>query len=207
MGEHAHIESGRIVIDTAAWLEQRTAGPLPHLTYDLITWAATQPSGADWPERVLAWLTLHECAGPDRSGPLVIHHELTRLDAVVWLAYARHRGWGRIVVVQQDHHYPAVYADGTRELEERLDADSIDIGCPNGHQWTWRTGSPLIDGEGSFTSLAAVFGTDPAAPFTACPGCTTFAQGHRRRPCRCDRSSWIVCPICGARCDAELTNH
>jgi hypothetical protein len=209
MGRHARIEIDRIVIDTTAWLEQRTAGPLPGLTRQLRAWArAHRPDGAEWPEAVLAWCAAHGYRGPDRTdqaGPLVIHHELTRLDADLWLACARHPTRGRFVVVQRDDREPRIYTDyTTREIADWDDADSVDIACPRGHGWTWLTGTTLLDGQGSFTCLSAVFGTDPDAPFTGCPHCAAFRHGQRARPCGCDRSSWITCPACGARCDAEL---
>lgn len=47
MGEHARIETGYIAIDTTAWLDQRTGGPLPDLTDDLHAWAARHRNHAD----------------------------------------------------------------------------------------------------------------------------------------------------------------
>lgn len=260
MGRHARIENGRIVIDTAAWLEQRTAGALAELTDELHAWAGAyhehydparglrhpgpggrcpdprcpergspprtgtagtpvaQLSGEAWQQLSRAWCTAHGYhglgsadPGPDPAAPfawpMTIHHEGTRLDADLWLGRAQHPYWGPFVVVQQDAGPPTVYADHAREAADWDDTDSVDITCPHGHGWTWHTDTELIDAGGNCTTLAAVFGPHPDAPFTPCPDCTAFRQRRRRDPCRCDGSSWIRCPLCGSRCDAHLPTH
>lgn len=222
MGTHARIENGFISIDTRAWLDQRTGGPLQELTTDLRTWAATQdprlaapaedPGAVDtfaWRQLTLAWCAARGHTGPERldplAGPLVIAHEGTRLDREVWLARAVTPDGGPIVVVRLDDDTPAVYDDHVTDTADWFDADTVDIGCPGGHGWTWRTGRELIDGAtGSFTTLTLVWGANLDAPFTRCGDCAAHDTGRRAAPCGCDGTPWIVCPVCGQRCDVHL---
>lgn len=216
MGTHARIEpGGHVSIDTTAWLEQRTGGPDPDLTADLHTWAAThtdtgQPSTArpdtlavprNWPAVTRAWCTDR---GHDTPEPDFLAHTDTRLDTDLWILRATVGRQYRIAVIGLGWNIPVVHAE-TPHLDpwEWFDADSVDISCPSGHGWTWRTGRELITADGTFTTLTVVFGPDLDAPFTPCPHCTAHQKGLRRLPCGCD-GPWIICPACGSRCDVEL---
>jgi hypothetical protein len=235
MGTHARIENGFISIDTAAWLEQRTGGPLDDLTGDLrtraarhhpqadpATPAATDQGGDDgrrddgpvpldgyvWRQAVLAWCAARGHGSPDPTdplaGPLVIAHEGTRLDREVWLALAETPDGCRIAVVQCNDDVPVVYADAVGDTGDWFDADTVQIGCPNGHGWLWRTGRELLTADGSFTTLTVVFGPNLDAPFSRCRVCEAFDAGRRAAPCGCDGVAWIVCPVCSGRCDVHL---
>ena len=103
-----------------------------------------------------------------------------------------------------NHDPPVVYADACTDSWDWFDADSVDITCPAGHGWTWRTGRELVTQDGSFSSITLVFGPDLDAPFTPCPACTAAHEGGQGGSCGCDGTPWIVCPICGRRCDVEL---
>jgi hypothetical protein len=115
---------------------------------------------------------------------------------------------GPVAVVLRNDDPPVVHTD-TSETAGWYDADTVDIVCPGGgHGWTWRSGRELLDAAtGSFTTLTVVFGANLDAPFTPCPDCRAHQAGRRRDPCGCDGSSWILCPICGRRCDVELPQH
>ncbi|HEX2810519.1 MAG TPA: hypothetical protein VHN80_30520 [Kineosporiaceae bacterium] len=211
MGTHARIESDYVSIDALAWLDQRTAGTIPELTTDLQAYGArarTTDSGLyHWVDIALAWRRLREFNSPDAGDPGdagVIAHVGTRLDAELWIARAVAPGYGRIVIVLFNDDLPVVYTDTVTDSGDWYDADTVDISCPNGHGWTWRTGRELIDAGGSFTTLTVVFGVDLNAPFSPCPQCEAHRLARRPDPCRCDRTPWIICPACGGRCDVEL---
>lgn len=237
MGRYAHIENRYIRIDTPAWLAQRTGGTVAELTYDLLTWATAgrsdrrglgdpaprfSPGGPQgvgepsafpsgwWVDAVQAWCRhrRHTSADVRDPGavPLQISHVGTRLDTEIWIARSVDPDCGPIAVVQVNEEPPVVYADDVTDSADWYDADTVDIVCPNGHGWTWRTGRELIDAQGRFASLSVVFGPDLDAPFTRCPTCLP-RNGRRPNPCGCDRRSWILCPLCGSRCDVELTEH
>jgi hypothetical protein len=227
MGTHARIENGFISIDTTAWLDQRTGGRLDDLTGDLHRWAASRhrdtssdPSGASttsgpprldrgaWQQTVRDWCTARGHTSPDPTdplaGPIFIAHEMTRLDRDLWLARAvTPDGWG-LAVVQVEDDAPGVYADDTRELADWFDSDTVQIFCPAGHGWWWRTGRELLTADGSFTTLTVVFGANLDAPFSRCRDCTDYDLGRCSVPCGCDGTPWIICPTCGQRCDVEL---
>jgi hypothetical protein len=216
MGTHAWIECGEfITIDHTAWLEQRTGGLDDDLTADLSVWTVTHtdtgepmppdgdPDGRDWPAAARAWCTARGYQ-VDETG--VIDHVETRLDAQVWILRAVTTTAGyRIAIVGINDHPPAVYAEAHHiETADWCDADSVEISCPNGHGWTWRASRELITADGNFTTLTVVFGPNLDAPFKPCPHCAAYRNGYRRQPCGCDGIPWIVCPLCGRRCDVEL---
>jgi hypothetical protein len=219
MGIHARIEpGGYVTIDTPAWLEQRTGGPDPDLTRDLHAWAAThtdtgEPTAPDrlalvrnWPATARAWCTArgHETPEPD-----LIAHTETRLDADAWILRVTTDGGYKVAVVGINHDAPTVYAEVPyMDPWEWFDADSVDLCCPCGHGWTWRTGRELVAADdGTFTTLTVVFGPNLDAPFSPCPNCTAHHLGQRATPCGCDGTPWIICPTCGHRCDVELPAH
>jgi hypothetical protein len=208
MGNHARIESGRISIDTLAWLEQRTAGTIDHLTDDLHTWATQTrtsiPGPQHWLELTLGWRRHRGFTGPDPGDPGVIAHTGTRLDADLWIARSITPHDGPIAVIRINDDPPVVHTDHVTDSGDWYDADTVDIGCPNGHGWTWRTGRELLDADGSFTTLTVVFGPNLDAPFSTCPTCQAHQLGQRTEPCGCDGTPWIICPTCGQRCDVEL---
>jgi hypothetical protein len=161
-----------------------------------------------WADLVLAWCRDRGHTSPDRSdpdaGPLVIAHIGTRLDTELWIARATTPEHTRIAVVQINDDPPSVYDDYIHDPDHWWDADTVDIVCPGGHGWTWQTGREMITIDGSFSTLTVVFGLDLDAPFTPCPACFAAATTATAPACGCDRSSWILCPTCGLRCDVEL---
>jgi hypothetical protein len=229
MGRHARITPDwTIRIDTTAWLDQRTGGPDPDLTGDLHTWAAThtntgeanpgQPEphrlGAEppvgvrnWPAVARAWCAArgHETPEPD-----FLAHTGTRLDADLWILRAAvGSSRYRIAVIGINQDPPVVHAEvPLLDPWDWFDADSVDICCPGGHGWTWRTGRELVTANtGTFTTLTVVFGANLDAPYAPCPACTAHQLGQSATSCGCDGTPWIVCPVCGKRCDVELPAH
>jgi hypothetical protein len=83
----------------------------------------------------------------------------------------------------------------------------VQVFCPNGHGWWWRTGRELLTADLTFTTLTAVFGANLDAPFSRCRVCDAYDTGRRSHPCGCDATPWIVCPTCEQRCDVELPPH
>jgi hypothetical protein len=218
MGKHARIEpDGHVRIDVAAWLARRTGGPDEDVTADLRQWAATHDDNGepvpdadqanlrrDWLSAVRTWCQhrRHDLAEVDR-----ILHRGTRLDADVWILRATVRRSYRIAVVGINNDPPTVYSDSCTDSGDWFEADTVDISCPNGHGWTWRTGRELVTANGKFSTLTMIFGTNLDAPFSTCPTCTAHQLGQRDQPCGCDGTPWIICPVCGQRCDVELPTH
>ncbi len=215
MGNHAHIEpGGYITIDHTAWLERRTTGQRDDLTLDLHRWAANhpepgapsshhdqQPHHGDWSATARRWCHERTYSLPE---PDPIVHAQTRLDARLSIVRATTAGQESIAIVGINDDWPHVYTDHCADSWNWLDADSIEINCPQGHRWTWRTGRELLTADKSFTTLTLVFGTSLDAPFTSCPQCTVHRRHPRTKPCPCGGVPWILCPTCQARCDVDL---
>ena len=213
MGEHARIEpGGYVVIDVGRLARAAHRRPDEELTGDLHRWADTHPD----PDRPATGRPRPAGTGRRPPGPgartadsgwprpeLIAHVE-TRLDAEVWILPATAPELGPVAVVGINHDPPVVYADACPDSWDWFDADSLDITCPDGHGWTWRTGRELVTAGRSFTTLTAVFGPDLDAPFTPCPHCRAYQAGQRSKPCGCGGAPWIVCPVCGRRCDVDL---
>jgi hypothetical protein len=212
--ESVRIEpGGYLVIDTSAWIGARTGGRLPDLTADLHEWAQAavcpgpepEVDGRNgpraWQATVRAWC---EARGYRPAGVGVIEHAESRLDAAVWVLPAVTAGGQRIVVVGINHDPPSVHTDTSPDTWAWCDPDSVVIACPGGHAWTWRAGRELITAAGRPTTLTVVFGPGLDAPFSLCPQCAAHQLGHSRAPCGCDRTPWIVCPVCGQRCHLTL---
>ena len=149
-----------------------------------------------------AWCAARGHATPE---PDYLAHAEIRLDTGVWILRATIADRYTVAVVGINHDPPAVYAEVPHlDPWEWFDADSVDIICPNGHGWTWRTGREMVTADGDFTTLSVVFGANLDAPFSPCPTCTAHHLGQQATPCGCDGTPWIVCPTCGSRCDVEL---
>ena len=68
------------------------------------------------------------------------------------------------------------------------------------------SGEPeLVTPAGQHARVAAVFGDQPHAPFTPCPDCLAYDNDETDTVCPCPGTDVIVCPVCGQRCDLELT--
>lgn len=216
MGDHVRIEpDGRITIDAAAWIAHRTYRIHHDLTADLRSWARQHAHLIDpdetlgtngslsprWPTVTQAWC---DARGHRINELGMIRHAGTRLDANLWLLLASTTDHGEITIVGTDHGFPTVHADACTDSWQWYDADSVVIACPGGHTWTWRSGREVLTDAGRPTTLTTVFGPNLDAPFSPCPTCTQFHLGASETPCGCDRSPWIVCPVCGQHCDLHL---
>jgi len=221
MGKNARIGPGpTVTIDTTAWLKHRV-GPLNDvLTGDLRSWAtalnddtgqpATAPSRTstfalghrsyEWWNQTQTW---RQKNGYIETIPRLIVHSDTRLDATVWI-YRLLTGHGHhIVVIGLNDQAPTVYTDTRVDTWTWLDADSIDILCPNHHHWTWKTGRELLTRTGMPTTVTLIFGPSLDAPFTLAPNCT-HDSNNGEPDCGCGTTPWILCPTCGQHCDVEL---
>jgi hypothetical protein len=215
VGTHVRIHPGGfITIDTSAWIARLTGDPDTNLTDDLRTWQETlsTPVAGTIPIQdpaTVAWAWCH-ARGRDIAWPGVIRHDATRLDARIWILRATAARHYPIAVIGLDAgaaSHVTVYADTCRNTGAWIDADSVDIRCPAGHGWTWAGGRKLITAQGDVTNITRVFGTDFDAPFTTCPECERARSASRPHGCGCDATPWIICPICGRRCDVELPHH
>jgi hypothetical protein len=216
MGEHVRITpDGRLTIDAAAWIAHRTDGVHRDLTADLHSWArehahhigpdqtqaATGAPPPNWPALAHAWC---DARSHQIDEPGMIRHVGTRLDTDLWLLPAATADGRRIAVLGTSHDSPTVHANTCADSWQWRDADSVVIACPIGHTWRWKSGREVLTAAGRPATLTTVFGVNLDAPFSPCPTCTQFHLGARATPCGCDRSPWIVCPVCGQRCDVHL---
>lgn len=200
---------GYVTVDVHAWLDQRTGGPIDELSTALRDWAPRSDAATDLLENARTWMTAtgFEPVSVEHSVTDVIAHVETRLDAEVRILRGNHPEWGTVAVIGINNDPPTAYADSCIDSGDWYDADSVDITCPGGHGWTWRTDRELLTADGTFATLTEVFGPSLDAPFKPCPHCRAYIGGHRSKPCGCDGIPWIICPTCGRRCDLRLTTR
>jgi hypothetical protein len=123
----------------------------------------------------------------------------------VWILLADGGEYGALAIVGTSTDAPTIYTDTTSDSFYWFDADTVDLYCPSGHRWQWGSDNELVTDHGTYATVAALFSTDPGAPFTRCAACVAYENDERDEPCDCDGSLLILCPDCGQRCDVELT--
>jgi len=205
MGEHVSIEHGHLVrIDIAGWIAQRTGTEHTDLTAALRDWGRADQLTAhprmDWTSRAELWCAAREYLIPEG---FPAHHDHAWLSAGVDVLPTQTGDYGAVVIVSVDGDAPTVYADVTTDDGYWYQVDTLDIVCPCGRRWSWQD-NQLTTPHGQSSTVAAVFGEHPHAPFTPCPGCQAYDAGETHTPCPCPGTDIIVCPHCGRRCDLHL---
>lgn len=205
MGKHAHVVFDYIEVNTAAWVQERTGGPLDDLTRQHDTYVSDLKdraravafafSGVDTLHRFIctrageAW-ALNDAATlePDTGQGIVSLSESVLIyrypdpdhGPVAFVIEVDGAGIGSI----------RAYADTVKDTATWCTVE-VQIGCPNGHGWSYRSGE-LIDTDGSVRNPGDIF---PA-------GQIIIRDNDRRSATRGQYA--IVCPQCSAPCDVEL---
>jgi hypothetical protein len=202
------IEHGYHLIDTGAWVRQRTGEALPELT-DALHEFTRHPVFAEYhPQldtsaRMQLW-----CAawGWTTSEETSYYHDHDCLTEPVSIVLAVDVDQVAYALVQVGEHTPEVYRDVTTDDGYWLQVEPVDIVCPTGHRWTWLDHTCLLDQAGTYIAFADLFGRQPGAPYTQCRDCLAYDNGERDEPCPCESRWTIYCPTCDQRCRLELTD-
>jgi hypothetical protein len=207
MHESVRIEPGYHIIDTAAWVRQRTSAPVADLTTAL-TEFTDHPVFDDLHIHLdtSAPMQLWAAArGWSTSAETTYHHTHDVLSEPVTIVLATSPDRCAYALVQIGHDDPDVYRDLTTDDDYWLQVEPVDIVCPDGHRWTWLDHTTLLDDTGTYLTFTDVFGRTPGAPYAECRDCLAYDDGQRDEPCPCDGRHTIYCPTCGKRCRLELT--
>ena len=206
MQDAVRIEAGYHIIDTPAWVRQRTSGPVTDLTtalneftdhplfnnlYTLDTSARMQLWAA-----ARGWITSEETTH---------HHTDDSLSEPVSIVLATGPDRCAYALIQIGHDAPAVYLDRTTDDDHWGQVEPIDIVCLTGHRFTWLDHTTVLDEGGTYRDLRDVFGRARGAPYVECRDCLAYDNGDRDEVCGCDGRYTIYCPTCDQRCRLELT--
>lgn len=202
------IEDGYHLIDTDAWVRQRTGEPVPELT-DALGEFLAHPVFADYHPRIDTTARMQLwCAarGWTTGEETTVCHDHSCLREPVSIVLATDPDRAAYALVQVGTDTPQVLADLTTDEGYWYQVESVDIVCAGGHRWTWTDHTSLLDQTGHFLRLADLFGCHRGAPYAECRDCLAYDDGGRDEPCLCDNRYTIYCPTCGQRCRLELTD-
>jgi hypothetical protein len=207
MHDTVRIEPGYHIIDTDAWVRQRTSATLADLTAALHEFTDHPVFGDYHPQmdtsaRMQLW-----CAARDwtTSEETTYHHDQDCLSEPVSIVLATDPDRSAYALVQVGHDAPDVYLDLTTDTDYWLQVEPVDIICPAGHRWTWLDHTSLLDEAGNYIQFTDLFGHAPGAPYADCRDCLAYDDDERDEPCPCDDRHTIYCPTCEQRCRLELT--
>lgn len=206
------IEHGYHLIDTGAWVRQRTGKPLAQLT-DALREFARNPVFAqyhpqmDTGARMQLWCAARGWTTSEESSFYHDHDWLTEpVSIVLAVDSSDPAGRAAYALVQVGDDAPQVYLDVTTDDGYWLQVEPVDIVCPGGHRWTWLDHTCLLDQAGTYIQFVDLFGRRPGAPYAECRGCLAYDDGDRDEPCPCESRYTIYCPTCDQRCRLELTD-
>lgn len=209
MHDHAvRIEHGYHLIETSAWVRQRTSEPLPELT-DALREFADHPVFAqyhprmDTSARMQLWAVARGWTSSEETSYYHDHDSLTEPVSIVLAADPDRRAYA---LVQVGSQAPEVLGDLTTDDAYWVQVVPVDIVCPGGHRWTWLDHTSLLDNTGTHLPFSDLFGRDPGAPYAECRDCLADDSGERDELCPCEGRWTIYCPTCDRRCRLELTD-
>ncbi|GAA0475537.1 hypothetical protein Aca07nite_84430 [Actinoplanes capillaceus] len=194
------------LIDTRAWLDQRTGAHQSAYSTRLQDFVRCdvfddyQPS-MDVAARMRLWCAAH---GYPVSDGAVIEHDDACLTKPVTLVLTTTTGMPRqaLALVSIDGASPEVYADNTTDEGYWLAATTVQISCPAGHCWAWDGDRYLYAADGTETAVSQLFGRDVSV-ISPCRGCAAFDDGATEQMCPCSGYA-VYCPACDRRCQVTL---
>jgi hypothetical protein len=202
------IEHGYHLIDTTAWVRQRTGEPLPELT-DALHEFASHPAFAqyhpqmDTSARMQLWCAAR---GWTTSAETSHYHDHDFLTEPVSIVLAVDADRVAYALMQVGDDAPQVYLDVTTDDAYWVQVEPVDIVCSAGHRWTWLDNSCLLDAAGHHLPFADLFSRRPGAPYAECRDCLAYDNDERDEPCPCVSRYTIYCPTCNQRCRLNLTD-
>jgi hypothetical protein len=207
MTEPVTLHHGYYLIDTTAWLDQRTGTHHEQHSNDLQDFVGCDvfdeytPS-MDIDARLRLWCAA--CGWQVAEGAPIYHDDecLTTAVSIVLAATPPGPSVEALALVSVDGGAPQVYTDVTTDDGSWLDAKSIEIACPAGSSWTWDGGAYLIIADGAEQRLTTVFGLGMPV-ISRCRDCAAFDDGTTDQMCPCPGVA-IYCPDCGQRCRVAL---
>ncbi|MEV4706806.1 hypothetical protein [Actinoplanes sp. NPDC049316] len=194
------------LIDTSAWLDQRTGAHQVERSSQLQDFVRCDVfddyhPGLDMDARMRLWCAAHGYPVGDGG---VIEHDDACLTKPVTIVLAATTGMPReaLALVSIDGASPDVYADRTTDDGYWLDATSVALSCSGGHAWSWDGDHYLRTADGAEAHVSTLFGRD-ASVISRCRDCEAFDESTTDQMCPCPGFA-VYCPACGERCQVTL---
>jgi hypothetical protein len=161
------------------------------------------PDRLDLTTRVQLWCVAHDWQVTEGSR---LHHDDTALSRPVTIVLALTSDPDpQALAIVVDEPQVSVYPDRTTDEGFWHQPDTVDLVCPSRHRHTWLGDGEVIDSDGTYATIHALFGPDPRAPYTDCRTCHAYHQDPTSLlACTCGGVSAIYCPRCGDRCRLQL---
>ena len=206
MTEPVTLHNLNYLIDTNAWLDQRTGAHQVQHSSQLQDFVRCDVfddyrPGLDMAARMRLWCAAHGYPVGDGG---VIEHDDACLTKPVKIVLAATTGMPRqaLALVSIDCASPEVYADRTTDDGYWLDATSIALSCSGGHAWSWDGDRYLRTADGAEAHVSTLFGRD-ASVISRCRDCEAFDDTATDQMCPCPGFA-VYCPACGERCQVAL---
>jgi hypothetical protein len=194
------------LIDTTAWLDQRTGTPPSEHSAQLQAFVRCDAFDQYRPSMDIAAPMRLWCAarGYAVGDDTVIQHDDECLTTPVTIMLAAATGMARqaLALVSIDGGSPEVFADITTDVGYWFNPTTIQISRPGGHTWRWDGGRNLHAADGAAAHESELFGRN-ASVISRCRDCAAFHAGATEQKCLCSGFA-IYCPTCGARCQVAL---
>ena len=206
MTEPVTLHNLSYLIDTDAWLDQRTGAHQVEHSSQLRDFVRCDlfdeyRPGMDMAARLQLWCAAHGYPVGDGA---VIEHDDACLTKPVTIVLAATTGMPRqaLAVVSINGGSPDVYTDRTTDDGYWLNATAIALACSGGHAWTWDGDRYLRTADGAEAHVGTLFGRD-ARVISRCRDCEAFDDGATDQMCPCPGFA-VYCPACGERCQVTL---
>lgn len=194
------------VIDTDAWLSQRTGAHHAEHSAQLQDFARCDVFHDYWPRmdtvaRMKLWCAAHGWPVADGASIEIDDQYLTKPVSIV-LATTTGQPRHALALVSIDGGTPKVYTDVTTDEGYWLASSTIQITCPGGHAWTWDGDRDIQTTDGAFVRVRDLFGPHGTV-ISRCRQCAAFDDGDTDEMCPCAGHA-VYCPTCGQRCAVTL---
>ena len=194
------------VIDTEAWLRQRTGAHDRQASSQVQDFAGCAVFDDYAPRMGTAARMQLWCAarGWQVAEGAPIEHDDACLSKPVTIVLAATAGLSRtaVALVSVDGGAPQVYADLTTDEGYWLSSSTIQISCPGDHVWSWDGNRDLLAADGTEHRVNALFGPSRSV-ISRCRQCEAFDDGATDDMCLCPCFA-VYCPTCGQRCRVGL---
>jgi hypothetical protein len=205
MTEPVTLHNLSYLIDTNAWLDQRTGAHQSEHTSPLQDFVRCDVfdecrTSTDMAGRLRLWCVAH--GYPVGDGAVIEHDGFLSEPVTIVLATTTGIRRHALALVSINGASPNVYADRTSDGRSWQDAATLALSCARGHMWTWDGGRYLRTARGVEAHISRLFGLNRCV-ISRCRDCEAFDDGATEAACPCPGFA-VYCPACGDRCQLTL---
>ncbi|MFF5291868.1 hypothetical protein [Paractinoplanes globisporus] len=206
MADPVTLHNGYYLIDTHAWLAQRTGERHDSYSTQLADFARCDvfdqyTPAMDTAARMQLWCAARGFALHEEVASIEHDDECLAAPVTIVLATTTSVPAQALALVSIGGGTPQVYADITDDSFWQT-VGIIAITCLVGHRWSWDGGRYLYADDGTEHCVSDLYGRD-ASVISTCHACQAYDNGDFDEMCPCPGYA-IYCPTCAVRCDVGL---